>query len=388
MNGPSPLVSVIIPTFNSGERLSEAVESIFAQDYQNIELIVVDDGSTDDVASQLHGYRDRFKLVQQENGGVALARNVGLRRAQGQYIHFLDADDVLSADAVSAKLTRLQSNPHAGICINPYECVGENGVVDASDHVTTPLGGADCPTRDLLYTTVRRFPMSLCGMLAPRLTWRSMASSEDGPFDEQLRQGSDLRVFFRMALRRIRVVGVDRPLTTVRLNRNSLTANRDMQLHFAGHVYLKNLIDLLSQPDAWPYVGTMLRWYWSEALATSMDKNDSVSAALHGRLSATVDALETIGERDGYSASPLVAVIKDHCFRRNDIAELFNNNSATEGKAKRSGHLHPGQRDRTLWLSAEHPDEFRDTNQAAEAIFLSWFQRRRWFTSAFSRTGF
>ena len=89
-----PLVSVIIPTYNSAGYIEEALESVFEQTLQDFEIIVVDDGSTDGTGEVLRKYGDRIRYIYQENNGPASARNGGIRVARGEYIAFLDADDL------------------------------------------------------------------------------------------------------------------------------------------------------------------------------------------------------------------------------------------------------------------------------------------------------
>ncbi len=89
----TPKVSVIIPTYNRAKLVCRSIDSILAQTYRNIELIVVDDGSTDDTLAVLSKYGDQIKVIEQANGGVSKARNVGLKAATGDYIGFLDSDD-------------------------------------------------------------------------------------------------------------------------------------------------------------------------------------------------------------------------------------------------------------------------------------------------------
>src|SRR5208283_2367398 len=89
-----PLVSVVIPTYNCGRYICETVESALGQTYSPVEIIVVDDGSTDDTRERLTTYGDRVRYIYQQNTGPAVARNRGVQDAQGDWIAFLDADDL------------------------------------------------------------------------------------------------------------------------------------------------------------------------------------------------------------------------------------------------------------------------------------------------------
>ncbi len=88
------LFSVIIPTFNRAALLREALDSIFAQTFTDYEVIVVDDGSTDDTSAVIAGYGNRIRFFRQENSGPGTARNLGIQNASGKYVAFLDSDDV------------------------------------------------------------------------------------------------------------------------------------------------------------------------------------------------------------------------------------------------------------------------------------------------------
>jgi len=88
-----PLISTIIPTYNRAKLLKRALDSVLSQDWPNQEVIVVDDGSTDNTAEVLAAYGDRIKLVKQENAGPSAARNVGIEMARGEWIAFMDSDD-------------------------------------------------------------------------------------------------------------------------------------------------------------------------------------------------------------------------------------------------------------------------------------------------------
>ena len=96
----TPLVSVIVNNYNYGHFLSEAIDSALAQTYTRTEVIVVDDGSTDDSSEIIAGYGDRIIPVLKENGGQASAFNAGFAKSRGDVICFLDADDYLFPQAI------------------------------------------------------------------------------------------------------------------------------------------------------------------------------------------------------------------------------------------------------------------------------------------------
>ena len=106
------LISIIIPIFNGEKYLKECVDSVLAQDHSNIEVILVDDGSTDSTADICRAYAlqdARVRLIQQENGGLSKARNTGLDAANGDWIMFVDADDIVSGDICSTLLSLAKS---------------------------------------------------------------------------------------------------------------------------------------------------------------------------------------------------------------------------------------------------------------------------------------
>ena len=101
-----PKVSVIIPAYNAAPYLAETLASVFAQSYPDYEIIVVDDGSTDDTLAVLEQFADRITLIRKPNGGPASARNAGLRQARGELLAFLDGDDLWLPDKLAAQVER------------------------------------------------------------------------------------------------------------------------------------------------------------------------------------------------------------------------------------------------------------------------------------------
>lgn len=118
------LISVIIPSYNHGRYLSDAIESVYAQSGVNVEVVVVDDGSTDDTAAVAHRY-PLVNYVYQSNQGLSAARNTGIDNSRGNYLVFLDADDWLLEDGLSANLHYLVRDPALAFVSGTYQYVLE-----------------------------------------------------------------------------------------------------------------------------------------------------------------------------------------------------------------------------------------------------------------------
>jgi glycosyltransferase involved in cell wall biosynthesis len=131
----TPPVSIIIPCYNAGKYLREAIESALNQTYPNIELILVNDGSTDNSEDIARSYGSKVKLINQPNSGLAASRNMGIWAATTQYHLFLDADDVLAPNSVERRMKILLSDPTIGCvvgdCMHGFE-EGPKYRVDAS----------------------------------------------------------------------------------------------------------------------------------------------------------------------------------------------------------------------------------------------------------------
>ncbi len=128
-----PFVSCIITNYNYGHFLDQAIDSVLHQTYPNIEVIVIDDGSTDDSAQIVKPYRDQVAFVQQTNSGVVVARNAGAKRSTSDYIFFLDADDYIHPQFVeqliSALIQAQQTNPQAAIAYCDQQYVGHSQAI-------------------------------------------------------------------------------------------------------------------------------------------------------------------------------------------------------------------------------------------------------------------
>lgn len=123
----SPRVTVVIPAYNAAWCVRRAIDSVLAQSWSDYELVVVDDGSTDDTAAILAGYGSALRVVRQANAGLSAARNAGIKAAEGDWIAFLDADDWWLPEKLAAQMAVIASKPDIGFCSTSADVVSPEG---------------------------------------------------------------------------------------------------------------------------------------------------------------------------------------------------------------------------------------------------------------------
>lgn len=199
MTEHQPFVSVIIPTFNRGWIVREAIDSVLAQDYPNFELIVVDDGSTDDSAAILDSYGQELKVIRQDRQGVSAARNRGIAAAAGRLIAFLDSDDYWLAHKLDLQIDFFKHHPHADIC-QTEEIWIRNGVrVNPKRRHRKPSGDIFEPS------------LHLCLVSPSAVMLRRSVFDRCGLFDEDLPACEDYDLWLRISCR-MPVHLIDTPL--------------------------------------------------------------------------------------------------------------------------------------------------------------------------------
>jgi glycosyltransferase involved in cell wall biosynthesis len=130
------LVSIVIPAYNSAEFIPETLEACLAQSYSPIEIVVVDDGSSDDTLAIVRSY-ESLRVIQQDNSGPAIARNTGVQAAKGEYIQFCDSDDILHPEKIARCLAILRENPDAALAYCRMQAIDTQGNI-LSDAATSP----------------------------------------------------------------------------------------------------------------------------------------------------------------------------------------------------------------------------------------------------------
>lgn len=120
MNRANPVVSIVVPTYQHAREIARSLDSILAQTFDGYEIIVVNDGSTDDTLAALAPYANRVMLINQENRGGNAARNRGFREAKGKYLLFCDADVIMRPDMLAKMLVTLEAHPEASYAYSSF----------------------------------------------------------------------------------------------------------------------------------------------------------------------------------------------------------------------------------------------------------------------------
>lgn len=231
-------VSVIIPAYNQGHFLAEAVNSVLAQTYPHVEVIVVDDGSTDDTAVVARSFTDpRVRYVYKQNGGLSSARNEGLRHAQGQYISYLDSDDCFLPEKLAMLVGEMDAHSAVGFVAGQAIPVDEHGR-HVGKKFDTPL---PTDTKQLLLGN----PLHV-GSVLVRRDWQEKV----GFFDETLRSYEDWDMWLRLAQAGCQMRYVPQPVSLYRFHTAQMTRD-GRQMTTATFAVLDKLFGDPTLPPEW-----------------------------------------------------------------------------------------------------------------------------------------
>ena len=188
-NMKESLVSVIIPTFNRSSMIKEALESVLVQDYRGFEIILVDDGSTDDTLEVLDAYKKDIRLLTQPNKGVSAARNAGVACSNGDFLAFLDSDDTWLPEKLSEQVKFFNSNKDALICQTQEKWI-RNGVRVNQKNRHTKLSGM-----------IFKASVSMCLVSPSAVMLKRSLFERMGGFDERLPACEDYDLWLRIGCR-------------------------------------------------------------------------------------------------------------------------------------------------------------------------------------------
>jgi glycosyltransferase involved in cell wall biosynthesis len=216
-----PKVSVIIPTYNYGKYIEKAIDSVLAQTYQDFEIIVVNDGSTDNTREIIETkYKNKVRYFYQENKGAPAARNKGIKESKGEYLAFLDADDYFEPSSVEKKVSLLESNKDSGWVYSDWDYLDIQGNV-------LKFAFANAPFASKRKLRGYIFKDMLCGTLisTPAVLVCKTWVEEVGGFDERLNAFQDYDLWLRISYR-YEVEYVDEVLAHMRLHDESISVTQ------------------------------------------------------------------------------------------------------------------------------------------------------------------
>ena len=234
-----PLVSVVIPVFRGGDFFAEAIESVLEQTYDNIEIIVVNDGSDDNGETRAiaERYKDKIRYFEKENGGVSTALNRGIKEMRGEYFSWLSHDDLYYPGKIEKQISFLERRPAKQplVIYSDFDVVDERGVLKGAYRINTRY------TSNPLIPVMFGF-LNGCTMLIPAVCF-----DEAGLFDENLRATQDYELWFRLA-KMYSFVHI--PMTAVKSREHSLQSSKVDSGHSveADRLYIE-FIDRLTEGE-------------------------------------------------------------------------------------------------------------------------------------------
>lgn len=231
---PLPLVTVIIPAYNYAQFISETLASVQAQTYQHWECIVVDDGSTDNTSAVVASFsrkESRVRVIRQENKGLAAARNTGIANSTGEYVQFLDADDLLESKKLERQIEFLEQHSDVDIVYgdvryfrtgNPEQLLFSQASENAPWVVPLSAKG-----KDVLLSMLRNNFMVVSSPLL-----RRSVISDVGPFDGVVKGVEDWEYWLRCAIRdkRFHFQDSEDSRTLIRIHPNSMSTDARLML--------------------------------------------------------------------------------------------------------------------------------------------------------------
>lgn len=257
-----PTVSVVIPSYNYGRYVTEAIDCALAQTHRPLEVIVVDDGSTDDTRARLAPYLDRIRYVHQENRGLSAARNTGIRQARGEWIALLDADDLWHPRKTEIQLAAVGNDVTIGLVGSPDQVRAIPVVLPESPRVRR-MNVRDCLARP---------PVAPSTVLVRRRCFDTV-----GFFDESLTSVEDRDMWLRLAVE-YGVLQVVSPCWQYRLHPEQMNRNSQRMLDNYEQVLKRFFID---HPQFGRYRRFAIAYMHMDAARAFSDEGNRRAAIAH-----------------------------------------------------------------------------------------------------------
>ncbi|HEY9704612.1 MAG TPA: glycosyltransferase family A protein [Allocoleopsis sp.] len=205
-----PLVSVIIPVYNGAKFLKDAIANVKSQNYHPLEIIIVDDGSTDETAIIAQSFGEQIIYIYQENKKAASARNKGLKIAKGELMAFLDVDDLWSENKLNQQVKYLETNTDIEVVTGLLQRV----VIDENKQI------------------LEEFDEKSLTVSCSTALYRKYVFEKVGYFDEVLKQNEDTDLFMRLRENNIKIGIIEEILLYYRRHKTNTTLNQDENMRF------------------------------------------------------------------------------------------------------------------------------------------------------------
>lgn len=250
----APIASVIIPTYNHAHFIGEAIQSVLSQEFQKTEIIVVDDGSTDNTREIVDQFANRVFYIWQTNQGLSAARNTGLQTARGEFIGLLDADDMYEPQFLSTLISILKANPEADGIYCGYRFV---------NNLNKPL--YQCEARSIYPDQLYKTLLGGNFLVPESMLVRHHCYKRVGLFDISLRACEDWEMWLRITKNQ-RIISTDKILTRHRVLPGSMSSNPERMLNNRLAVLNKHLNPKLIKPTQ---LTAIERWAFGHAYLTT-----------------------------------------------------------------------------------------------------------------------
>jgi glycosyltransferase involved in cell wall biosynthesis len=245
-NDSNPLVSIIMPAYNAAEYIAEAIESVLIQNYRNFELIIVDDGSTDNTKDIIAGFKDeKIKYFYKENAGAASARNLAMKESKGDFLITLDADDMITPDFITKHLQQFEKHPKTDLVY----C--DDYLIDEDGKPTQVSERPEYPDRKSLIKDLFRYG---CPIVPFRTCIRKSVFDKIGIFDEDLLVGEDYDMMRRFVKSGLKIHHLKDALYLRRITPNNLLRNSTAQNAKCHFEVVKRFTDTFAYDELFPDV--------------------------------------------------------------------------------------------------------------------------------------
>jgi glycosyltransferase involved in cell wall biosynthesis len=242
----NPLVSVIMPAYNAAEYIAEAIESVLIQNYRNFELVIINDGSTDNTEEIVASFKDaKIRYFRQENHGLAATHNTGIKKSRGKFITKLDADDKMTPDFISRHLEQFEKYPEADLVY----C--DDYLIDENDKPIRIIKRPEYTDRKLFIRDLFR-----CGypIIPFRTCIRRSVFDKIGFFDESLLVGEDYDMIRRFVKHGLKISHLPSALYLRRMTENSLSRNSRPQKAKCHFDLIKRFTETFRYDELFPDV--------------------------------------------------------------------------------------------------------------------------------------